>query len=62
MLSVTLQTAQCTGNYVKAVVMVTFKLGITFSIKENIKTEVSDNVLVSLQVDGTRVEVAFIGM
>ncbi|XP_044175161.1 uncharacterized protein LOC122958376 isoform X2 [Acropora millepora] len=62
MLSATLQTAQCTGNYVKVVVMITFKPGIGFSIEEVIKTEVSDDSLVSLPVNGTLIEVAFIGV
>ncbi|XP_015755170.1 PREDICTED: uncharacterized protein LOC107334716 isoform X2 [Acropora digitifera] len=62
MLSATLQTAQCTGNYVKVVVTITFKPGIRFSIEEVIKTEVSDNLLKNLPVNGTLVEVAFIGV
>ena len=50
------------GNYVKVVVKITFKLGIGFNITEDIKTEVSDNLLKNLPVNGTLVEVAFIGM
>ena len=48
------------GNYVKVVVKITFKLGIGFNIEEDIKKEVSNNSLVSLPVNGTLVEVAFI--
>ena len=65
MLNITLQlNAQCAGNYVKVVVMITFKLGIEFNIEEDFKTKISNNYLVSLPVNGTRtlVEVAFIGM
>lgn len=61
-LNITLQTAECMGNYVKVVVTITFKLGIGFNITEDIKTEVSDNLLKNLPVNGTLVEVAFIGM
>ena len=52
------------GNFVKVVVRIIFKLGIGFNITEDIKTEVSNNSLASLQVNGSRtlVEVAFIGM
>ena len=65
MLNITLQlNAQCAGNYVKVVVMITFKLRIEFNIEEDFKTKISNNSLVSLPVNGTRtlVEVAFIGM
>ena len=62
MLNITLQTVQCTGNYVKVVVAITFKVGIEFNIKEDIKTEISNNRLRNLPVNGTLVEVAFIGM
>ena len=48
------------GNYVKVVVTITFKLGIGFNIEGDIKKEVSNNSLVSLPVNGTLVEVAFI--
>ena len=63
-LTIILQTTQCMGDYVKVVVTINFKLGIGFNITEDIKTEVSNNSLVSLPVNGTRtlVEVAFIGM
>ena len=62
MLTITLKTAQCTGNFVKVVVTITFNLGIGFNIEDDIKTEISDGSLVSLPVNGTLVEVAFIGM
>ena len=61
-LTITLQTTQCMGNYVKVVIKITFKPGIRFKIEEDIKTEVSDNLLKNLTVNGTLVEVAFIGM
>ena len=61
-LTITLQTTQCRGNYVKVVVKITFTPGIRFKIEEDIKTEVSDNLLRNLTVNGTLVEVAFIGM
>ena len=50
------------GNYVKVVIKITFKPGIRFKIEEDIKTEVSNNLLKNLPVNGTLVEVAFIGM
>ncbi|XP_067055207.1 uncharacterized protein [Acropora muricata] len=59
-LIITLQTTECMGNYVKVVVKITFKLGIGFNIEEDIKKEVNNNSLVSLPVNGTLVEVAFI--
>ena len=59
-LSIILQTTQCMGNHVKVVLTITFKLGIGFNIEEDIKTEVSDNLLRNLTVNGTLVEVAFI--
>ena len=62
MLKATLQAAQCTGNYVKVVVKITFKPEIPFTIEVDIKAEISGNFLGSLRVDGTRVEIAFIGM
>ena len=61
-LTIILQTTQCMGNYVKVVVKITFKPGIRFSIEEDIEKEVSNNSLVNLPVNGTLVEVAFIGM
>ena len=60
MLIIALQTTQCMGNYVKVVVKITFKLGIEFNIEVDIKTKISNNSLVSLPVNGTLVEVAFI--
>ncbi|XP_044175164.1 location of vulva defective 1-like [Acropora millepora] len=62
MLKATLQAAQCTGNYVKVVVKITFKPGIPFTIEVDIKAQISGNFLGNLRVDGARVEVAFIGV
>lgn len=43
---------QCTGNYVKRVfTTITFKLGIWFSIEEDIVTEISDDLWGSLPVN-----------
>ncbi|XP_015755168.1 PREDICTED: uncharacterized protein LOC107334714 isoform X2 [Acropora digitifera] len=61
-LTITLQTTQCMGNYVKVLVKITFKPGIRFNIEEDIKNEVKDNLLKNLSVNGTLVEVAFIGV
>ena len=59
-LNITLQTTQCIGNYVKVMLKITFKLGIGFDIGEDIKTEVSNNSLVSLPANGTLAEVGFL--
>lgn len=61
-LTIILRTVQCTANFVEVVATITFKLGIGFNIVEDIKKGTSNNYLIGLPVDGSRVEVAFIGM
>ena len=63
-LTIILQITLCIGKYVKVVVTITFKLQFTigFNIEEDIKQGIRNNSLGSLPVDGTRVEVTFMGM
>lgn len=61
-MTIILRTVQCTANYVELVATITFKLGIEFNIEEDIKKGTRNNSLVSLPVDGSRIEVVFIGM